>query len=81
MESTYSAPTARQCASHNFPRQLLCNLANAVMDANGELLQYRDLMARPEYRVVWVKAYAKELGRLVQGLPGVIDGTYTFDLI
>ena len=79
MESTSSAPTACQCASRNFPRQLLCDLANAVMDANRELLQYHNLMARPEYRVVWVKAYAKELGRLHQGLPGVIDGTDTFD--
>ena len=46
-ESTSSAPTACQCASRNFPRQLLCDLANEVMDANGELLQYRHLTARP----------------------------------
>ena len=38
MESTSSAPNSRQCSSRKFPRQLLCYLANAVMDANGELL-------------------------------------------
>ena len=46
-ESTSSAPTVCQYASRNFPRQLLCDLANEVMDANGELLQYRHLTARP----------------------------------
>ena len=38
MESTYSASTARQCAIRKFPRELLCDLANAVMYVNGELL-------------------------------------------
>ena len=38
-------------------------------------------MAHPEYRVVWVKSYAEKLGRLSQGLPGVVDGTDTFDFI
>ena len=59
MESTYSAPTACQCASQKFPRKLLCDLANVVMDANEELLQYFHLMVRPEFRVVWGKYYAK----------------------
>ena len=48
------------------------------MDANGELLQYRHLMDSPEYRGMWVKAHAKELGRLDQVLPGVVDGTDNF---
>ena len=47
MESTSSSPTARQRASRKFPRQLLCDLTNEVMDSKGELLQYRHLMARP----------------------------------
>ena len=51
------------------------------MDANGDLLQYRHLMKRPEYRVVWGSAYGKELGRLAQGLPGICDGTDTIDFI
>ena len=47
MESTYSSPTARQCASRKSPRQLLCDLANVIMDANGEILKYLHLMALP----------------------------------
>ena len=47
MESTSSSPTACQCTSRYFPRQLLCDLDNEVMDANGELLQYCHLMDRP----------------------------------
>ena len=38
-------------------------------------------MTRPEYRVVWVKAYAKELGRFPQGLPRGVDGTDAFYFI
>ena len=80
-EITSSAPTACQCASQNPPRQLLCDLDNVVMDASRELFQYCHLMACPWYWVVWGKAYAKELGILYQGLPGVIDGTDTLDFI
>ena len=47
MESTSSAPTVCQYASQNFPRKLFCDLVNAVMDANVEILQYRHLIARP----------------------------------
>ena len=49
MEGTYSAPTARQCASQNLPRKLLCDLNNAVMDTNRGILQYLHPMACPEY--------------------------------
>ena len=38
-------------------------------------------MARPEYRVIWGKYYAKELCRLAQGLTGVVNGTYNFDVV
>ena len=51
------------------------------MDSNRELLQYHHLMSHLEYRVVWVKDYAKELGRLPQGLPRVVDGTDAFYFI
>ena len=82
MESTTSIdPNACKYASQKHPRKLLCDLVNAVIDANGELLQYLHLIDRPEYRAVWGKAYAKELGRLAQGLPGVVDVTDTIDLM
>ena len=81
MEMTTSRPTARNLASRKFPLQLLCEFAGAVMDSNGELLQYRHLMARPEYREVWGKAYGNEVGRLAQGLPGRVEGTHALDFI
>ena len=46
MERKSIAPTACQCARQNFQRIFLCDSDNAVMDANGYLLQYRHLMAR-----------------------------------
>ena len=35
MEITYNTPSDRQCASLKFSRKMLCDLANAVMDATG----------------------------------------------
>ena len=81
MEVTTSRPSAKNLASKKFPLQLLCEFAGAVMDSNGELLQYRHLMARKEYREVWGNGYAKELGRLAQGLDGVVEGTNTLEFI
>ena len=81
MEMSNTNVTARNLAARKFPMQLLCELAGAVMDANGELLQYRHLIKRPEYREVWGKAYGKELGRLAQGMLGVVEGTDTLDFI
>ena len=51
------------------------------MDSSGELLQYRHLIARPEYRDTWTKAYGNKIGRLAQGLPGRVEGTNTLDFI
>ncbi len=62
IEISNTTPTARYLASRKFPLELLCEMAAAVMDSSGELLQYRHLIARPEYQVMWTKVYAKELG-------------------
>jgi tRNA splicing ligase len=35
-------------------------------------------MAKPEYCEIWGKANAKEIGRLAQGLDGVVEGMNTF---
>ena len=51
------------------------------MDANGELLEYRDLMKRPELQETWSKAMGKEIGRLAQGLGGKVEGTNTIFFI
>jgi len=57
-------------------------LAGAVLDSKtGELLEYRHLLKRPHYREVWGNAFGKEIGRLAQGIPGVVEGTDTIDSI
>ena len=47
---------------------------------NGELLEYRHLMKRVEYRKIWGKAYGNELGRLAQGIGDNIKVTDTIFL-
>jgi hypothetical protein len=80
--SPHSIITPRTAARRKYPLQLLCELAGAVLDAEtGDLLEYRHLIRHPQYKEVWGKAFGKEIGRLAQGLPGVVDGTDTLDFI
>ena len=51
------------------------------MDKNGEMLEYRHLIKRPEYREVWGKSYGNEIGRLAQGMKGRVEGTNTMFFI
>eukprot|EP00804_Cyclotella_cryptica_P028815 CCRYP_020140-RA/>CCRYP_020140-RA protein AED:0.25 eAED:0.25 QI:0/0/0/1/1/1/2/0/480 len=44
-------------------------------------MEYRHLVANPKYRDTWKNAYGKELGRLAQGLPGIVKGTDTIVFI
>ena len=44
--------TPQNLASRKFPMQMLCEIAGAEMDANGELLQYKALMRPPKYRPI-----------------------------
>jgi hypothetical protein len=70
---------AKNLACRRYPLQMMCELAGAVLDPKtGELMEYRHLIAKPEYCEVWSKANAKEIGRLAQGIPGVVEGTNTF---
>ena len=66
----------QRLASRRFPMQFLCEIAGAVMDEDtGDMLEYRHLVKIPKYRVVWTKAFGKEIGRLAQGQKGVVEGT------
>ena len=47
----------------------------------SELLEYRYLIRNPHYRETWSGAFGKEVGRLAQGLPGVVEGTDTIEFI
>ena len=78
VEMTTAQPTPRNLASRKFPMQMLCEMAGSIMDVNGNLLEYRHLMKRVEYRKIWGKAYGNELGILSQGIGDNIKGTDTF---
>ena len=57
-------------------------LAAAVLDTQtGELLEYRHLIKSPVHQEIWGKGFTKEIGRLAQGIPGVVEGTDTLDFI
>jgi hypothetical protein len=65
-------------ASKKFPLQLFCEFAGAVMcDDTGDLLEYRQLAKIPKYRQKWTNAFGKEIGRLAQGIDGIVEGTNT----
>ena len=69
---------ARNAASRRFPKEVLAAVLNKE---TGELMEYRHLIANPKYRPTWMPSYGKEIGRLAQGIPGVVDGTDTIKLI
>ena len=54
-----------------------CEMANAVIGDNGELLEYKHLIANPKTRAIWSHSYGNEIGRLTQGMPGRNTGTNT----
>ncbi len=57
-------------------------IINAVLDMDtGKLLEMRHLLVNPKYKELWGKSYTTELGRLVQGIPGVSTGTDTIMFI
>ena len=64
--------SARQAASRRFPKEALAVVLN---EETGKLMKYQHLIANPKYRKTWSEAYGKEIGRLAQGIPGVVDGT------
>ena len=56
-------------------------MARAVMDTNGDMLEYRHLMKRPDYTEIWRHSYGDETGRPAQGLKGRVKSTNTMYLI
>eukprot|EP00804_Cyclotella_cryptica_P025846 CCRYP_002712-RB/>CCRYP_002712-RB protein AED:0.33 eAED:0.33 QI:0/0/0/1/0/0/2/0/411 len=70
--------TAQRAVSWLFPTDFL----NAILNEDtGELMEYRNLIKDPKYSTIWRKAYGKELGRLAQGIPGIVQGTNTIVFI
>ena len=71
-----------QSAGRKYPAAVLSEMMNAVLDDNtGELMEYRHLIRHPAYKEIWTKSMGKEIGRLAQGLDGVVEGTDTLDFI
>ena len=71
-----------KAAGRKYPMAFLAEMAGAVLDgATGELLEYRHLLKNPAYREIWGGAFGKEVGRLAQGLDGIVEGTDTIDFI
>ena len=72
----------QKAAIRKYPLQLFCELAGAVLDEEtGDLLEYLHLVKHPNHKKVWGGAFSKEVGRLAQGLPGIVEGTDTLNFI
>jgi len=70
--------TVTQAAQRWYPTDVL----NAVLNnETGELMEYRHLVSNPKYRDTRKNAHGKELGRLAQGVPGIVQGTNTIVFI
>ncbi len=56
-------------------------MANSAMGVNGELLEYRHLIANQTTRATWQHSYGNKIGRLAQGMPGCNTVTNTIVFI
>ena len=57
-------------------------MAGAVLvEETGDMLEYRQLIRHPEYPELWGAQHGKVIGRVAQGLPGIIEGTDTIKFI
>ena len=45
------------------------------------MLEYRHLVKHPNHKKLWGGAFGKDVGRLAQGLPGIVKGTDTWNFI
>ena len=72
----------QKAASREYPLQLFCELAGAVLDEEtGDFLDYRHLVKHLNHKKVWGGAFGKEVGRLAQGLPGIVKGSNTLNFV
>ena len=52
-------------------------LSAVIGKDTGKLVEYQRLMKKPKYRQFYRNSYAKVKGRIVQGMPGLAEGTNT----
>ena len=62
----------KSLASRRFPLEMLYAVLN---EDTKELMECLALMRNPKYQTMYAQSYAKELGRLAQGIPGMVTGT------
>ena len=78
VEMSGSCPTACQAASRQPPSNILINFAESVLDGEtGELLEYRRLIKRQQFKNEWKYLFGNKSGRLAQGIPGRSKGNDT----
>ena len=62
--------------------QLFCKLTRAELDEDTRyMLEYHHLVKHPKHKKILDGAFGKEVGRLSQGLPGIVEGTDTLNFI
>jgi hypothetical protein len=71
----------KQMSQCKLPMKWLCKMANSVVGANRELLEYCHLIANQTTRSTWQHSYGNEIGRLAQGIPGQNTSTNTIVFI
>ena len=54
---------------------LLCRTDHA------KVTSFLSMHQQPEYQEIWINTIGKEIERLAQGLPGIVNGTDTMDSI
>jgi hypothetical protein len=69
--------TSKQLSMRQLPMAWLCEMANAVIGSNGELLENKHLIANPKTRATWSHSYGNKIGQLTQSIPGQNTGTNT----
>ena len=57
-----SEVTPRQMSMRRIPMTWFCEMANAVIGEDGELLEYKQLIANPKTRATWTHSYGNEIG-------------------
>jgi hypothetical protein len=62
--------SAVKLATIKFPLIWFCEMANSVIGEQGELQEYRYLMANPKTQTTSTHSHGNKLGRLAQGMLG-----------
>ena len=68
----------KSLSSRRFPVEMINSVLNEEM---GELMEYWQVMKCPKYQKLYAKSYSKELGRIAQGIPVVVNSTNTIFFI